>query len=54
LKGQKMLETRCSVITEWLGSMNISVEQTTTTEIISLLFRYYNPLLQGNQAEQSL
>ena len=54
LKGQKMLETRCNVITEWLGSMNISVEKITTTEIISLLFRYYNPLIQGNQAEQSL
>ena len=54
LKGQKMLETRCNVITEWLGSMSISVEQITTTEIISLLFRYYNPLIQGNQAEQSL
>lgn len=54
LKGQKMLETRCNVITEWLGSMSISVEQITTTEIISLLFRYYNPLIQGNQAEQPL
>ncbi|MEI6426712.1 MAG: hypothetical protein WCO66_05200 [Candidatus Absconditabacteria bacterium] len=54
LKGEKMLSTRCNVIMEGLGSMSIHVDRITTPDIISLLFRCYNPLLQGNQATEGV
>lgn len=54
LKGEKMLNTRCNVISEGLGSLAIQVERIETPEIISLLFRCYNPLLQGDQAQESV
>lgn len=54
LKGEKMLSTRCNVIIEGLGSMSIQVDKVTTPDIISLLFRCYNPLLQGNQAPEAV
>ena len=54
LKWEKMLSTRANVITEWLGGMGISAEKIETTDIISLLFRFYNPLLQGNQAKETV
>lgn len=50
LKGEKMLSTRCNVIVEWLWSIGMSVEREETSDIIWLLFRCYNPLLQWNQA----
>lgn len=54
LKWEKMLSTRANVIIEWLGGMGISAEKIETTDIISLLFRFYNPLLQGNQSKETV
>ncbi|MBU0626219.1 hypothetical protein KKG31_00930 [Patescibacteria group bacterium] len=51
LKGKKMLETRCSLITDGLGSMGIDAEKINVSDIINLLFRAYNPLLHSSQAK---
>lgn len=48
-KWKSMLDTRCSLILEWLNSIWINTEQISTWEIISLLFNYYNPLLHNAQ-----
>jgi len=53
LKWQKSIETRTSLIIEWLGGMWIWVEQLNTSEIINLLFRNYNPLIHGSEADMS-
>jgi len=51
LKWKNMLETRANLISDWLSSMWIITEKLTTSEIISLLFRYYNPLIHWAQAK---
>ncbi len=51
LKGEKMLETRCNILMEWLNSIGIPTEKLEVSDIISLLFRCYNPTLHGAQAE---
>lgn len=51
LKWKNMLETRVNLISDWLSSMWIITEKLTTSEIISLLFRYYNPLIHWAQAK---
>ncbi len=51
LKGKKLLETRCNLISEWLWTMWIRAEKLTTSEIITLLFNMYNPLLHSTQAK---
>jgi len=53
LKWKNMLETRVNLITDWLASMWIITEKLTTSEIISLLFRFYNPLIHWAQAKVS-
>lgn len=53
LKGKTMLETRCNLIIEGLGSMGIHAEKINTTEIINLLFNIYNPLLHSSQGKFS-
>jgi len=51
IKWGSQLQTRCSLIIEWLSWINIPVERLNTTQIISLLFRFYNPTLHSSQAE---
>lgn len=51
IKGKRMLETRCNLIIEWLGSIGIRVEKAINSEIISLLFRCHNPILHNSQSE---
>lgn len=51
VRWRKMLETRCNLIIEGLGNIWIGAEKTTTWDIISLLFRCYNPLLHNSQSE---
>lgn len=51
LKGEKMLETRCNILMEWLNSIGIPTEKLEVSDIISLLFRCYNPTLHGAQAD---
>lgn len=51
LKWKNMLETRANLIADWLASMWIISEKLTTSEIISLLFSFYNPLIHWAQAK---
>ena len=51
LKWRKSLETRANVIIDGLGSMWINVEKISTADIISLIFRQYNPLLHSSEAK---
>lgn len=48
-KWKSMLDTRCSLISEWLWSIWINTDKLGTADIISLLFNYYNPLLHNEQ-----
>lgn len=50
VKGQKMLNTRISLIQEGLNSLGIKTEFLNTKEVISLLFSVYNPLLDSTQS----
>jgi len=51
IKWKSSLETRCNLIIDGLGSMWVSVEKISTWDIISLLFRQYNPLLHSSEAK---
>ena len=53
VKWQKMLETRCNVLMDWLAGMGIPAERLDVAEIINLLFRCYNPNLHSAQASES-
>lgn len=50
VKGQKMLNTRISLIQEGLWGLGIRTELLNTRELISLLFSVYNPLLDSTQS----
>lgn len=50
VKGQKMLNTRISLIQEWLWGIGIKTELLNTKDLISLLFSVYNPLLDSTQS----
>ena len=50
LKNQQQFQTRINLILEGLQGLNIQAEQLGTPEIVSLLFRMYNPLLDSSQA----
>lgn len=50
LKGRNSLETRVNLIVDGLNNMWIGAEQITTSDIINLTFRYYNPLIHSSQA----
>ncbi len=50
LKGRSSLDTRVNLIIDGLNSMGIGAEKILTSDIISLMFRCYNPLLHSSQA----
>lgn len=50
LKCKNGLDTRVNLIIEGLYGMGIGAEKITTSDIISLIFRCYNPLIHGSQA----
>lgn len=52
-KGKSMLDMRCNLVVEWLNSIGITTERMSTSEIISLLFNYYNPLLHNAQSNMN-
>lgn len=52
IKHEKHLNTRCSVITDGLQSIGMSVERLGMSDIISTLFRSYNPTVHGSQGER--
>lgn len=51
LQGQKQLQTRINLIIEGLAGLNIQSDQLSTSDIVSLLFRMYNPLLDSSQSK---
>lgn len=53
VKGQKMLNTRVSLIQEGLWSLWIKTETLNTGEVIALLFSMYNPLLDSAQSSEN-
>jgi len=53
LKWKSQLDTRCSLISEWLAGLWIPTERINTSDIISLLFRFYNPLMHNKQSTLS-
>jgi hypothetical protein len=53
VKGKTMLDTRCSVLIDGLSTMGIPAERLDVSDIIGLLFRYYNPTLHSAQASES-
>lgn len=54
LKNKSQLDMRCSLITDGLSGIGIPCEKIWTSDIINLLFRYYNPLLHNAQAEPNM
>ena len=50
LKGRNWLDTRVHLIIDGLNGMGIGAEKIPTSDIISLIFRCYNPLLHSSQA----
>lgn len=50
LKGRNWLDTRVNLIIDGLNSMGIGAEKIPTSDIISLIFRCYNPLIHSSQA----
>lgn len=53
LKGKSMLESRCNVLKDGLQGMGLSTSVLATSEIIGLLFSFYNPLLHKSQSRIS-
>ena len=50
LRGRTALDTRVNLIVDGLNGMGIGAEKIPTSDIISLIFRCYNPLLHSSQA----
>ena len=50
LRGRNALDTRVNLIIDGLNGMGIGAEKIPTSDIISLIFRCYNPLLHSSQA----
>lgn len=52
VKNEKFLNTRCAVVADGLQSIGVSVERMGMSDMISLLFRSYNPTVHGSQWER--
>lgn len=50
LRGRNWLDTRVNLIIDGLNGIGIGAEKITTSDIINLIFRCYNPLLHSSQA----
>lgn len=50
IKGKAGLETRCNLVNDGLSSMGITTERLDTADLISLLFRCYNPLIHSSES----
>ncbi|MBQ7074260.1 hypothetical protein IJM86_04275 [bacterium] len=50
LKNKKELKTRTAVLIDGLNSLKMQAEELNSAEVVSLLFRMYNPLLDSSQA----
>jgi hypothetical protein len=50
IKSEQNIQTRESVLIDWLNDLGIQAERLDTASVIALLFRMYNPLLDSSQA----
>lgn len=50
LQHEKFLNTRCAVIDDWLRSLWMQVTRLWLSDIVSLLFRSYNPTVHASQS----
>ncbi len=50
IKWEQNIQTRENVLIEWLNDLWMQAERLDTANVISLLFRMYNPLLDSSQA----
>lgn len=51
VRNRKFLDTRCALISEGLKGLNIDTERLELSDIVALLFKFYNPTLHNDQAE---
>ncbi|MDR0607593.1 MAG: hypothetical protein LBG52_04495 [Candidatus Peribacteria bacterium] len=51
IKHQKQLQTRVNLLIEGLAGLRMQAEQMDTAEVVALLFRMYNPLLDSSQSK---
>ncbi|MDR3168900.1 MAG: hypothetical protein LBU27_03970 [Candidatus Peribacteria bacterium] len=51
IKNQKQLQTRVNLLIEGLASLRMQAEQLETADVVALLFRMYNPLLDSSQSK---
>ena len=51
LKWKNMLDNRCDLIASWLQAIWLPTTKIGTSDIISLLFSFYNPTVHTSQAE---
>ena len=51
VKNRKFLDTRCSLIEEGLKGIGITTEKLELTDIVALLFKFYNPTVDNDQAQ---
>jgi hypothetical protein len=50
LRKKSELDSRCSIISEWLQALGMRVERMQTADIVALLFQEYNPSLHAGQS----
>ncbi len=50
IKCEQNIQTRENVLIAWLNDLWMSAERLDTADVVSLLFRMYNPLLDSSQA----
>lgn len=53
LQNKKKLDTRCNLVMEGLNSLHMEVERLKMVDIVSVLFKCYNPILQQSQSSLS-
>lgn len=51
LKTKSLLDTRCSLISEWLWALGMHIDRLWTSEMVSVLFQAYNPSLHKAQSD---
>ena len=51
VKNRKFLDTRCALIADGLKGLSIDTERLELNDTVSLLFKFYNPTMDNNQAE---
>ena len=51
VKNRKFLDTRCALIADGLKSFGVDTERLELSDIVALIFKFYNPTMHNDQAE---